>query len=371
MNLKDEQNARELVRRLQEQPGKVLFGLEKAIFSTVMALITPIPRDGKRGKEWACAHTYLLELPGRGKTALFNYLAAAISAKLGRIDGRADMMPSDLTGGELVDPVTKTRTMKFGPIFCNILFADEINRSPSKAQAPMLGAMEGASVILNKMEENAIIPKAYPIYPISEDPNEKRLFFIVLATANPIEFEGTYQMSEAQLDRFTYCFPLGLPGREAEKMIRGENVVGKSVETIMDLETFLEIHEMVKQVKLATSADEYQMRLIENSRPTEMAEELKERPRRFATRQLQKFIDENLKSGCSPRRNFHMEYAAKAYAWMMGSSVATVEHMRAIAPVTMEHVILLKISAMASLANRITPRIVVKKIIEETAVPLL
>jgi len=194
------------------------------------------------------------------------------------------------------------------------------------------------------------------------------MFFICLATANPIEFEGTYPLSEAQKERFTYGIRMGLPDRENEMMIRPWNVAGKKVETVMDLATLLDIQDMVKQIRLSQAAEEYVMRLIENSRPysQDLEEWSKIKPRK-ATRELVDFINRYVISGCSPRRNFHIVGAAQAFAFMRGENeTATVDDVRAIAPITMEHVILLQPRAEG---DDITPRKLVQKIIDETILP--
>src|SRR5690606_20176875 len=119
---------------------------------------------------------------------------------------------SDLTGYEAADRATGIRTLLLGPIHCNIFFYDEINRTPPKAQAILLGAMEGGHVIVNvtNIEQRSIEAKAFPLYPVNSDPKDRH-FFITFATANPIEFSGTYPLSEAQQERFTYSFRMGLP----------------------------------------------------------------------------------------------------------------------------------------------------------------
>src|SRR3989338_8626536 len=120
MSLKDANEARMLLKRLEDQPKKMVFGIDQAISNCVLSLITPIPRDGKRGKEWAQAHVYLLDLPGRGKTAVLTFLSAALDAKIGRVEGRSDTLPGDLTGWEDVDRVSGIRTLLKGPIHSNI-----------------------------------------------------------------------------------------------------------------------------------------------------------------------------------------------------------------------------------------------------------
>ncbi|PIR88876.1 MAG: hypothetical protein COU07_04075, partial [Candidatus Harrisonbacteria bacterium CG10_big_fil_rev_8_21_14_0_10_40_38] len=147
-SLTNPNEARILMRRALAQPAKVLFGAERAAFCTYLAIYTPLLRDHKRRKGWSCAHTIVEDLPGTGKTALFNYVSDSLMAKLGRVDGRPDTLPFDLTGKEDRDKFTGIRTVLRGPLFSNIFFADEIDRTPPKSQAPMLGAMEGAHVIL-------------------------------------------------------------------------------------------------------------------------------------------------------------------------------------------------------------------------------
>lgn len=367
MSLKDPYEGRRLLREVEKQPNKVVFGVKQAIFNCVLALATPVARDGDFGKEYAQAHTYLLDLPGRGKTAVLKYLSAAIKAKLGRIDGRADTLPSDLTGYEHVDRVTGVRTLLRGPLHSNIFFFDEINRTPPKGQSPMLGAMEGGYVIMNvtNLKTGELEAKRFPLYPISDDPDEKRTFFICLATANPIEFEGTYPLSEAQKERFTYGIRMGLPDRESEMKIRPWNVAGKKVEVVMGTDTLLDIQDMIKEIRLSKLANEYVMRLIENSRPySQDLEEWGKVMSRKATSGLVDFVNRYVISGCSPRRNYHMVAAAQAFAFMCGENeIATVDDVRAIAPTTMEHVILLQPRAEG---ESVTARKVVQKIIDET-----
>lgn len=370
MPLTNPDEGRMLLKEVEKQPNEFVFGAKRPIFNCVLASATPVARDGDFSKEYAQAHVYLLDLPGRGKTAILKYISAAIKAKLGRVDGRADTLPSDLTGYEHVDRVTGARTLLRGPLHSNIFFFDEINRTPPKGQSPMLGAMEGGYVIMNvtNLKTGELEAKRFPLYPISDNPNEKRTFFICLATANPIEFEGTYPLSEAQKERFTYGIRIGLPDRESEMKIRPWNVVGKKAEVVMDLATLLDIQDMVKQIRLSKAADEYIMRLIENSRPysQDLEEWGKVMPRK-ATSGLVDFVNRYIMSGCSPRRNYHIVAAAQAFAFMRGENeIATVDDVRAIASITMEHVILLKPRAEG---DGVTARKVVQKIIDETILP--
>lgn len=367
-NDSDFEEARHLLRRLEEQPNKFVFGIKRAISNTILALATKVARDSKSGKEWAQAHVYLLDKPGRGKTAVLIYLSQAIKAKIGRIDGRPDMMPSDITGRE--ERFTGVPTLFEGPLHSNIFFFDEINRTPPKGQAIMLGAMEGGYVIMmvTDPETKRLEAKAFPLYPISEDPYEKQLFFIVFATANPIEFEGTYPLSEAQKERFTYSFRMGRPNREDEKRVRSKNVMGKRVDVVMDMKTMLDIQEMAQQIELSEGADELIMRYIENSIPySQDLEDWDRQRKRYATSELVDFIKRYVLNGCSVRRNYHMEAAAKAWAFLRGENrIATVDDVKAIASLTMEHVILLD---PRSEGDNVTARVVVDKIVNETMMP--
>lgn len=368
MSFRYHDDARHLLEELIKQPEQFIFGAHKAIFNTVLALVTPVPRDCEAGKEYAQAHVYLLDKPGVGKTAILVHLSTAIKARLGqKIEGRSDLMPSDFIGRENVDRITGVRTVLKGPIHSNICFFDEINRATSKSQSPFLGAMEGGHVIMNvtNLETGRIEAKPFPLYPISDDPSETRMFFIVMATANPIELEGTYPLSEAQKERFTYSFKIGLPSRTAEMMIRAKNVMRNKVKVVMDLATLLEISDLVKNIELSPQAHEYMMRLIENSRPySQDMEDYGELRDRHATTGLVEFVNEYVANGCSPRRDLHMEAAAKAWAFMRGEdNVATVDDIKAIAPITMQHVILLQ---PRSLGDDITTRKVVDRILVET-----
>jgi MoxR-like ATPase len=371
MSFKDSDEARDLLRRLKAQPEQFLFGLSEVINNVAMALITPLVKDGSVSKEFAQAHTIVSDSPGTGKTAMFNYYAAGIDAKLGRIDGRPDLMPSDFTGQEYRDKWSGIRTVLTGPLHSHLIFADEINRTPPKSQAPFLGAMEGGKVIMNvtNEKEGRIDPIGFPLFPVPNDP-QGRNFCIVFATMNPIEFEGTFPLSEAQMERFTYRLRMGFPNWGEEKMILADNVMGKKVQNVMSLSQLLNIQEMVARIRLSDKAIELRQRYLAYSRPFAHDKRIfkgKIQDRTFATKRLVGFINEYVISGCSPRRNFHMEAAAKAHAFMRGEdSVATVDDMKAIAHLTMEHVIQLD---PKSIGDEVDARMVVENIIAETRVP--
>jgi MoxR-like ATPase len=384
MALTDPNVAREPIRRLYYQPLEFLFGdgLKRATYKTVMALLTPMLKDSKKGKEWVQAHSIIIDLPGKGKTALYVYITASLDAKLGKIEGRADMLPHELTGKEETNRFTGKRTVYKGPLFSHVFFFDEINRTPPKAQSPALGAMEGAHCILNVTNEETGFtePVEFSLFPIPDDPRGRN-FFSVFATMNPIEIEGTYPLSEAQMDRITYSGSMGSASREDQKKIRGENVMDKKIEKIMNLSELLDIHDMVKQIHLSSEADELIQRYLENSRPysQDIFDSGKILPRRYATKNLVSHLNKYVLAGCSDRRNYHMQYAAIAHRFMrlmfdplnkeigdLSKIRAEVDDVKAIAPSTMEHVI--RLSPYA-LGDNVTAKSVISKIIEGTQIP--
>lgn len=361
--------ARAFIKELMRQPMKFVFGADRAVFMTVLAFITPMKRDDKFGKKPAQAHIYLEDMHGRGKTAILVHLSAALKAEISKFVGTVDMMPKDLIGKEERDVVTGVRTLMKGPLHCHVLAYDELTRTPAKSLTALLTAMEGAHVMMNVANKKTgfIESRPFPLYPIPGD-SKGRDFFIVMATANPIELEGTFPLSPAQQDRFTYRLNIGLPPREDELRIRSENLVNEKVEIIGDLSDLSDITEMVDNLHLSKQADELIQRYLDNSRPySQDVEDFGEKRKRYADPSLVNFINEYVASGCSPRRNLHLQAAAKAYAWIRGEEeVVRTEHVKAMVPATMQHVLLLQ---PKSLSDDITARKVVKRILELTQVP--
>lgn len=373
MSVRDPEEGRALMKRVMEQPKKVLFGVDSAIFWSTLAVFTLVPRDGDKGKEEAQAHIYINDVPGTGKTALIRALAAAIDAKSFIFPGRADCLPSDITGGQILNKITGRYFLFKGPIFCNMFLFDEINRAAPKAQAPMLGALEGGFVVINVADPalGIVEAKKFSLYPISDAPDETRIFFMALATANPIESEGTFTLSEAQRERFTFSFRIGYPPREEEKKIRAKVVRGVTIEKVINLGEVLDIAYMILDtVKTPLSVDEYIQRLMENSRPHGVYQDSANgqayaSSRQYADQELNKFIDEYIKMGLSPRRNFHLEAAARTYAFYHGRNVVTVDDVKAVAPVTLPHPFLLHPWAKTS---GVTIYEVVRRLVEWTQI---
>ncbi len=377
----DPKKARGIINAITKEVQKRLIGIEPAIERSIMALYTLVPFTSyKEEKTYGQAHIILIDEPGRGKTDLMRTLASTIGARSGLILGHPEMMTGEIIGTEVNKGAGKFFLRK-GPIFNHILLYDEISRTHPKGQASFLQAMEERLVVLEKTDvekgemRNVVFP-LLPLDPDSDDPDQE-LFFWVMATANPVEQEGTYGLPEAQLDRFTISFQIGLPPRYKEKQVRSENLVSKDKEQrkihqICDLETVLEISNMIVDiVETSETANEYIMRLVENSRPFNQE-------RKFGSDELYRFVDENVlapeksaagKRGCgglSTRANIHFQAIARTHAFFRGRSFISVEDINAMAHPVMDHRILLKPEAIG---GEITKHQVAQKIVEGTEVP--
>lgn len=370
----DEITARKKIAEIEKQTKKWLFGIDPAIEKMLMCLFTLIPYTSQGKKELGQAHVLLLDLPGVGKTDLMRSLSFAIGAKSARIDGSPELEKSQVFGCEIYNGTLGMFFLDKGPIFSHIILFDEINRTHPKAQSSFLEAMEERIALLRVTDNERMIStmKDFPLFPISDDPNEKRLFFWVVATGNPIEQEGTYPVPEAQLDRFTAAFSIGFPPREYEKQIRARNVLEdksgkpKEIQQVLSLEEALQISRLIldcvnvpgKECDGAGRVDEYSMRLIENSRPGFMA-------RKYASDELREYVDETLVLGASPRTNLHFEALARTKAFFAGRYHITTDDIKYVAPLVMGH----RIKIAPGLSMKIKPAEAIQMIIDHTEVP--
>src|SRR5215475_447646 len=229
-------------QQLRKEMGKVIVGQEQVLDQLLMAIFC-------RG------HALLMGVPGLAKTLMVSTLAQSLDLSFKRIQFTPDLMPTDITGTEVIqdDPATRQRMFKFlpGPIFANIVLADEINRTPPKTQAALLEAMQ---------ERKASIGGAdYPM----QDP------FFVLATQNPIEQEGTYPLPEAQLDRFLFMIRVDYPSDAEEEQImrQGTSDVALSVSKVLHGEDILKLQHIVRRVPVADHVFHYAKRITRMSRP--------------------------------------------------------------------------------------------------------
>ena len=291
---------------LQQEVGAVVFGQTQVIEEILLALFCQ-------------GHVLLVGVPGLAKTLLIKTLSSALRLTFNRVQFTPDLMPSDITGTEILeeDPVTHERHFRFvqGPVFANILLADEINRTPPKTQAALLEAMQEHQVTA-----------AGRRYPLPEP-------FFVLATQNPIEQEGTYPLPEAQLDRFMFNIKIAYPTAAEEKQIinattGGETPVVKPVLGAKELQYF---QRLVRRVPLPDTALNYITALVRATRP-----DGEEAPA---------FIKEQVAWGAGPRAGQCLALAAKARSLFAGRYAVDVEDVKAVALPVLRHRIVASFSA--------------------------
>ncbi|HEY8483787.1 MAG TPA: MoxR family ATPase [Longimicrobiales bacterium] len=278
----------------------------------VEGLLTALLADG---------HALLVGVPGLAKTLLISTLAEALDLKFSRIQFTPDLMPSDITGTELLeeDRATGRRTFRFvrGPIFANVVLADEINRTPPKTQAALLQAMQERAVTV----AGQTLPLDRP--------------FFVLATQNPIEQEGTYPLPEAQLDRFMLELRIGYPTREEEEKVAMQTTSAevREVRPVLGAAELLQLQGLVRRVPTPPSLVAFAVRLARATRPgDEAAPEL---TRRYVS------------WGAGPRASQYLVLGAKARAAMAGRGVPTYDDVRAVAPAVLRHRIVTNFQAEA------------------------
>jgi len=259
-------------------------------------------------------HCLFVGVPGLAKTLLISTLADVLNLSFNRIQFTPDLMPSDITGTDILeeDRTTGRRTFRFlqGPLFANIILADEVNRTPPKTQAALLQAMQEYRVTAGG--------RTYPL----------DLPFLVFATQNPIEQEGTYPLPEAQLDRFMFLVDVGYPTAEEEVQIVKSTTGGPQpkLEKILSPERILALQELVRRVPVPDHVVRYAVELVRHTRPKEPG--------------APDFIARNASWGAGPRASQYLVVAAKARAILNGRFVATVEDVRALARPVLRHRVL-------------------------------
>ena len=283
------------------------------------------------------SHALLVGVPGLAKTLLISSIAETLHLSFKRIQFTPDLMPSDITGTEVIhaDPETGQREFRFlkGPIFANIVLADEINRTPPKTQAAMLEAMQERKVSAGG--EDHVLPEP----------------FFVLATQNPIEQEGTYPLPEAQLDRFMFMIRVGYPSREEEFEIMKTytGTEGGRPEPVLTGEDILKLQRAVRAVPVADHVMRYAETLVRSTRP-ESGEALD-------------FCKEWLTWGAGPRAGLNLVLAAKANALLHGNTHVSCDDVAAVAPPVFRHRI---VPNFAAQSDRISADDITKKILEAT-----
>jgi MoxR-like ATPase len=303
------------VRRLREahatmrsEIAKVIVGQDRVLDELLIAIFS-------RG------HCLLVGVPGLAKTLMVSTLARILSLEFKRIQFTPDLMPADITGTEIIqeDPVTRHREFKFlrGPIFANIILADEINRTPPKTQAALLEAMQ----------EHRVTAGGHT-YQLDEP-------FFVLATQNPIEQEGTYPLPEAQLDRFMFMVLVGYPSleEEIEIMQRTTVTLAGEIQRLMNAEDILHLQEIVRRVPVADHVFQYALKLT--------------RATRAKGPDAPDFINEWVTWGAGPRAGQYLILGAKARAILDGRTAVTCDDVAVVAPPVLRHRIITNFNAEA------------------------
>lgn len=281
-------------------------------------------------------HVLLEGVPGLAKTLTVRTLCEAISAKFSRIQFTPDLLPADLIGTVIYNQKTSEFTSKLGPVFANLVLADEINRAPAKVQSALLEAMQEHQVTIG--DQTYKLP----------DP------FVVMATQNPIEQEGTYPLPEAQVDRFMLMVKVGYPSREEERLVmdRMTGVPPGPVEARIRPEDLVEARKVVRDVYTDDRVKDYIVNIV------------------FATRQPSQSglsdLAPLIEHGGSPRASIALIQAARAHAFLRHRGYVTPEDVKAIGPDVLRHRLVLTYEAEA---EEVTSEDVVRRVFEVVEVP--
>jgi len=299
---------------LKNEIGKVIIGQHEIIEQLFIAMI-------------AKGHCLLVGVPGLAKTLLIKTLAEVIDLRFSRIQFTPDLMPSDITGTEIIedDRSTGGKVFRFikGPVFANIVLADEINRTPPKTQAALLEAMQ---------EHN--VTAAGNKYTLTEP-------FFVLATQNPIEQEGTYPLPEAQLDRFMFNLWLDYPSREEEELIvkNTTSPLTAQLNTMMSGDDIIGYQELVRRVPVADHVITFAVDLVTRTRPAEASSP--------------QFIKDWIRWGAGPRASQYLILGAKTRAILSGRAMPDVDDVKAVARPVLRHRLVTNFNAEADGVNTI------------------
>ncbi|MEY2899626.1 MAG: hypothetical protein RL138_1679 [Bacteroidota bacterium] len=315
-------NESAFIELLQMEVGKRLIG-QKAMFERLMiGLLTQ-------------GHILLEGVPGLAKTLAIKTLASAIDARFSRIQFTPDLLPSDIVGTLIYNPAKGDFNIKKGPIFANFILADEINRAPAKVQSALLEAMQERQVTIG--EES---------FPLAEP-------FLVLATQNPLEQEGTYPLPEAQLDRFMLKVQISYPTLEEERLImRNQMSEQAPIQALVSPEQILNARNLVRSVYMDEKIERYILDIVFATRE----------PEEYRLHRLKPFIS----YGASPRASINLALAAKAYAFIKRRGFVIPEDVRAVCADVLRHRIGLTYEAEAE--NMQTDQII-QEIINSVEVP--
>jgi len=297
------EQAPEKLRAFKREVGKVIVGQQEAVDLITQSILVG-------------GHSLLLGVPGLAKTLLVTTVSKVLGLEFSRVQFTPDLMPTDITGTEVLN---KDRVFEFrkGPVFANVILADEINRTPPKTQAALLEAMQEKRVSVGGMTYELPQP------------------FFVLATQNPIEQEGTYPLPEAQLDRFLFNISVGYPSLQEEQQVVKQTTIGhsSSVERVFSSAEIAELQEALKRLPVVDETIAYAVSLVRKTRPN--SEGAHEKANEF------------LNWGAGPRASQNLILAAKAKAIMDGQGSPTVAHVKSVAKPILRHRIVVNYKAKA------------------------
>lgn len=298
----------EIFRYVKQEFHKVIVGQEKMVESVLIGLLSG-------------GHVLIEGLPGLAKSLTISTLAHVVDLKFNRIQFTPDLLPSDLIGTMIFNPKTAEFSPKKGPIFSNIVLADEINRAPAKVQSALLECMAEKQVSIGDTT-----------YKLDEP-------FLVLATQNPIEQEGTYPLPEAQMDRFLFKILVGYPTKEEESAILKRMSAGDpiAVNKVLTKEVLLHSKSLVNKVYIDEKLTKYIVDIILATRA----------PKDFGLPNLENLIQ----VGSSPRATIGLARASKAKAFLEGRAFVTVEDIREVVLPILRHRLILSFEAEAEGVN--------------------
>ena len=310
------------IRRVLDEVGKLVVGQREMLEALLLGLLTG-------------GHVLLEGVPGLAKTLSVSTLARALALRFSRIQFTPDLLPSDLLGTLIFDQSRGEFRPRKGPIFANIILADEINRAPAKVQSALLEAMQELQVTLGDTTH------------LLEEP------FLVLATQNPLEQEGTYPLPEAQVDRFMLKALVRYPRREEERQIIDRMVAPAdiTISHVLDREHLLAARQLVESIYVDDKIKEYVLDLVRASRE----------PAEFGLN-----VAHLITYGASPRASIYLVRAAKAHAFLRGRGFVTPEDVKAVGPMVLRHRIAISYEAEA---EELTSEDIVRTLFDHVAVP--
>jgi len=308
---------------LLAEVAKVIVGQEYMVERILIGLLTN-------------GHVLVEGVPGLAKTLTISTISKTIEAQFQRIQFTPDLLPADIVGTEIYRPQTGEFTHKKGPVFANLILADEVNRAPAKVQSALLESMQERQVTIGD--------KTYPLPDL----------FLVMATQNPIEQEGTYPLPEAQLDRFMLMLKVGYPTKEEERTIMDRMTTGRPVEVsaVVKPEQLTGARQVISEVYIDPKLCSYIVDLVYATRE----------PKEYGMAELADFLE----YGASPRASIFLNLGARAHAFLKHRGYVTPEDIKAIAPDVLRHRLILTYEAEA---EEVSTEDIVQRLLEQVEVP--